>query len=189
MPRIAPLSKEGLTEDIKKLMDAGEDIMGFTPNDGLTMARHPALFRAMCDMVNAIYGSGTLDPQLKRFIGHITSSAAGCQYCMAHTAHGAHKNGADQKKIDDLWLYESSPLFSERERAALRVAQNAGMSPSTVTDEQFDSLKKHYTEDEIIEIVAVISLFGFLNRWNSTIATDIESSPLQFVKNNQNQSN
>ncbi|MBZ0166552.1 MAG: carboxymuconolactone decarboxylase family protein, partial [Candidatus Omnitrophica bacterium] len=149
-----------------------------------TMARHPALFKAMCAMVEAIYGSSSLEPSLKRFIGHITSSAAGCQYCMAHTAHEAHRNGTTQEKIDDLWLYETSGHFSDRERAALRVAQHAGMSPSTVTDAHFDDLKKFFTEDEIVEIVAVISLFGFLNRWNATIATDIESSPLRFATKN-----
>ena len=135
-------------------------------------------------MVDTLYGSGSVDIELKRLVGNITSNAAGCQYCMAHTAHGAHKSGASEEKLDAIWSFETSHLFSERERAALRLAQNAGMSPSQVTDEQFEEVKKYFNDDEIVEIIGIISLFGFLNRWNSTIATDIESSPLRFARQN-----
>ena len=40
-----------------------------------------------------------------------------------------------------------------------------------------DALRAHYTEEQVLEIVAVIALFGFLNRWNDTLKTDIEAAP------------
>ena len=54
--------------------------------------------------------------------------------------------------------------------------------PNAVTDAHFAELKKHYTDAQIVEIVAVISLFGFLNRFNDTIATDLEASPIEAGK-------
>ena len=61
------------------------------------------------------------------------------------------------------------------------MAARAGSVPNGVEDEDFDELRKHYNEREIVEIVAVISLFGFLNRWNDTLATELEASPLRFA--------
>jgi alkylhydroperoxidase family enzyme len=86
--------------------------------------------------------------------------------------------GIDEDKIKAIWDYETSPLFSDAERVAMRVAQGAGHAPVECTDADFEELKKHFDDNQICEIVSVIALFGFLNKWNATLATDIESSPL-----------
>ena len=48
------------------------------------------------------------------------------------------------------------------------------------TDEDFEDLRKHFTEYQIVEIVSVVSMFGFLNRWNDTLATPLEDEPIEF---------
>jgi hypothetical protein len=73
-------------------------------------------------------------------------------------------------------------MFSDAERAALDLAQAAGSVPNTVTDQQFENLKLYYSEDEIVDIVAVIAYFGFLNRWNDSLATPLEESPIAFAE-------
>ncbi len=98
---------------------------------------------------------------------------------MAHTAHTADRVGVSAAKEEALWEYETSPLFSAAERAALRVAQGAAQAPNVVTDEDFTALKRYYTDTQIVDIVAVIALFGFLNRFNDTMATELESSPIE----------
>eukprot|EP00903_Cladosiphon_okamuranus_P003081 g3079.t1 len=115
-------------------------------------------------------------------IAHITSAAAGCAYCQAHTAHGAEHRGANAEKLTALWEYETSDLFNDAEKAALDLALAAGAVPNQATDAHFDALRPHFCEDEIVEIVAVIALFGFLNRWNDTLATTLEDSPLAFAE-------
>ena len=181
MARLPPLSRSKVPQEAQALMEFGETLMGFTSNDALIMARNPALLKASADMVGALYGQGTIESGLKRLIGYITSSAAGCKYCQVHTADGAHKAGVDAAKIKAAWEFETSPLFSDRERAALRVAQGGGVTPSAVTDADFTALKDYFTEDEIVEIVGVISMFGFLNRWNSVMGTDLENNPIAFA--------
>lgn len=177
MSRLTALSFEELSPDLKAIMAAGVDLMGFTPNDGLIMGRAPAMLKAFLGLVQSIYQPSALDNDLKKLLGLMTSSASGCQYCQAHTQYGALKHGITEQKIGAIWEYQTNDLFSPAEREALDVARNAALVPNAVTDEQFTRLKMHFSELQIVEIVGVISLFGFLNRWNATFKTDIEAAP------------
>ena len=88
------------------------------------------------------------------------------------------------EKVAAIWDYETSPLFDDGERAVLRMAQAAGTTPNAVTDDDFDEMKKYFDEDQIVELVAAVCLFGWLNRWNDTMATDLETRPLEFGQAN-----
>ncbi len=179
MPRIDPLNIEDLPGDLGEKMKTGMQRMGFKANDGLTLARVPGLMEGLSGLVWAVYGKdGLVSNELKRMVSIITSTASDCTYCQSHTVHGAEMAGIDSEKIRAVWDYETSPLFTDAERAVLRVAQGAGHAPVEVTDEEFDEMKKYFDDNQICEIVSIIALFGFLNKWNATIATDIESSPL-----------
>ena len=133
-------------------------------------------------LIKAIYAPGTVDAAFKRVIGLMTSASAGCQYCVAHTAHSAAKLGISEAKLNALWEYEQSPLYSEAERAALRVAQYAAQTPNCVTDDDYKNFAAHWSEEQQTEIISVISLFGFLNRWNATLATELEATPRKFME-------
>jgi uncharacterized peroxidase-related enzyme len=179
-PRLAPLPADA-TPELKETLDAARKRMGFIPNSMLIMQRKPKLVKGFAALTGAVWDpDGKVPNSLKRLIAHVASRAAGCQYCMAHTADGASKLGVDDAKLDAVWDYQTSPLFSAAERAALDLAVAAGCVPNAVTDEMFLALRKHWTEDEIVEIVAVIALFGFLNRWNDTLATPLEEEPTAF---------
>jgi len=179
-PRLAPLPPE-TTPDLKAQFDATQKRMGFVPNSMLIMQRDPNLTRAYTQMSAVIWSPDSkVDLKLKRLISHVASRSAGCQYCMAHTAEGAAKLGVEQDKLDQVWSYQTSPLFTPAERAALDVAVAAGCVPNAVTDEMFLELRKHWRDEQVVEIVAVIAMFGFLNRWNDTFATPLEDAPLHF---------
>jgi uncharacterized peroxidase-related enzyme len=181
-PRLAPLAPEHSPE-LKQEFEAARKRMGFIPNSVLIMQRRPKMVQAFTQMSAAIWDpQGKVDLKLKRLIAHVASRAAGCRYCMAHTADGAAKLGTDQQKIDAVWNYQTSPLFSAAERAALDVAIAASGVPNTVTDEMFLELRKHWSDEQIVEIIGVIAMFGFLNRWNDTLATPLEDEPLEFAE-------
>ena len=114
----------------------------------------------------------------------MASHAAGCNYCIAHTGHITGKNGISPDKFAAIWDYETSDHYSPAERAALTVARGAAQVPNAVTDADFDELKRHWDEDQCVEIVGVIALYGFLNRFNDTLATDLESRPLEYAQQN-----
>jgi uncharacterized peroxidase-related enzyme len=179
-PRLAPLAPE-TTPALNEQFEAMSRRMGFIPNSVLIMQRNPKMVRAFVQMAAAIWDpEGSVDVKLKRLLSHVASRAAGCRYCMAHTAEGAARLGVDQRKIDAVWDYQTSPLFSAAERAALEVAVAAGCVPNAVTDAMFIELRRHWSDEQVVEIIGVIAMFGFLNRWNDTFATPLEDSPLEF---------
>lgn len=98
---------------------------------------------------------------------------------MAHTAGGSLRAGIDEQKLDAMWEYRTSALFSERERVALDFALAAASQPNDVSDALFAKMKQHWSENEIVEITAVVALFGFYNRYNDTMATPLEAEPIE----------
>ncbi|MET0634016.1 MAG: carboxymuconolactone decarboxylase family protein [Xanthobacteraceae bacterium] len=177
-PRIAPLPVEH-SPDLQESFEVMRRNLGFVPNSILIMQRVPRLARALAQLTGAIWHpEGKVDRGLKRLIAHVASRTAGCQYCMAHTAGGALHFGIDDRKLAAVWDYQVSPLYSAAERAALDLAVAAGAVPNAATDQMFLELRKHWTDEQIVEIVGVIAVFGFLNRWNDTLATPLEDEPI-----------
>ena len=175
-PRLAPLAPD---PQFTELFAAFDKSLGFVPNSVLIMQRKPKLVRAFMGLLAAVWDpEGEVDRGFKRLLAHVASRAAGCQYCMAHTAGGAMRFGIDEAKLAAVWEYRSSPLYSEAERVALDFALAAASVPNDVTDELFARLRKHWNEEQIVEIVGVVALFGFLNRWNDTLATPLEDEPI-----------
>jgi uncharacterized peroxidase-related enzyme len=143
------------------------------------MQRKPKMAKALAQMTASIWDpEGKVDRGLKRLIAHVASRTAGCQYCMAHTAEGALHFGVEEKKLAAVWDYQTSPLFSAAERAALDLAVAGAAVPNAATDEMFATMREHWSEEQIVEVVGVIAMFGFLNRWNDTLATPLEDEPI-----------
>jgi alkylhydroperoxidase family enzyme len=147
------------------------------------MVRKPRVFRAYRDLHGAVMmDEGEVSKPLKFMIAHAVSTAAGDPYCAAHNAENAvHIGMLAIDKVEALARFRESPLFTPAERAALELAHAAGRCPPRVTDAHFTELRKYYGDDAITEIVAVIALLGWLNRWNITLATPIEPEALAFA--------
>ena len=157
LPRLAPLPPE-TTPELKPQFDSAEKRMGFVPNSMLIMQRDPKLTQGYAALSSAVWRADSrVDLKLKRLISHVASRSAGCKYCMAHTAEGSAKLGVDQKKLDEVWSYQTSPLYSPAERAALDVAVAAGCVPNAVTDEMFTEFRKHWDDEQVVEISSTSS--------------------------------
>ncbi len=177
--RIEPLPREELAE-FEDGLAMVEALMGFVPTSMHVMARVPGLLPAFQHLGAAAMGNGLLPDGLPHMISHVASYGAGCRYCQAHTAGTAERNGLAPEKVAELWNFERSEHFSDAERAALRIAFGSGQSPNAVTDQDFERAREFYDDAQLAAIVAVASFFGFLNRWNDTMATGLEEEPLAF---------
>jgi uncharacterized peroxidase-related enzyme len=183
MSRIEPLAIDLHQVELKPAFDQYKRSLGFVPNSVLIMQRRPKLVKALAQLAAAVWDPESLvNVGFKRLIAHMASRASGCQYCMAHTAGGALHLGVDPAKLDAIWSYSSSPLYSDAERVALDFSLAAASVPNAVDDELFAKMRQHWSEDEIVEITGVISLFGFMNRWNDTMATPLEQEPQKVGK-------
>lgn len=101
---------------------------------------------------------------------------------MAHNAGGSLRSGIQEEKLAAVWEFRTSPLFDERERVALEFAIAAASQPNDVTDELFGRMKQHWSEGEIVEITALIAYFGFMNRYNDTMATPLEEEAIHVAE-------
>ena len=177
-PRLAPLPVDH-SPYLNEPFAAVAKNLGFVPNSVLIMQRKPKMVQAFAQMAAAVWDPDSkVDRGFKRLVAHMASRAAGCQYCMAHTIGGAAHLGVEEQKLAEIWEYQSSPLYTKAERVALDFAFAASVVPNAVTDESFEELRKHWSEEQIVEIVATIAMFGFLNRWNDTMGTPLEDKPM-----------
>ena len=181
MPHLPPLPRDAVPE-FKALFDHYENTRGFVPNSILTMSRRPGIAKAFMRLNQAILYEGTVAEELKMLVSLIASQAPGCLYCQAHMANLSSIYKASGKKIAAVWEFETSDLFNQAEKAALRLAMKASISPNQAAQEDFDELSKHFDEGQIVELVASVALFGYLNRWNDSMATELEEPPAKVAR-------
>jgi len=161
---------------LEEVDDFYQRVFGFVPNGVRIMAHRPDIVHGFIQLRRAVFDPATsqVPVELKNLIGHIASKAGGCRYCQAHAVFGAERAGTDAPRLEALWDYPTSDLFSDAERAALDLAAAAGTVPNLVDGELFARVREHWDDGQIVEIVAVIAMYGFLNRWNDTMASDLE---------------
>lgn len=174
MPLVAPLGK-GSSAEVDQLATFFNETLGFTPNSVLTMQRRPEIASAFINLNKAVMANrGRVTSEQKRLIGYLASMTAGCRYCEAHTILAAERYGATSERLDAIWDYRTSALFTDAERAALDFAVAASSVPNAVDESIADALRAHWDDGEIVEILGVVALFGFLNRWNDSMGTVLE---------------
>ena len=175
MPLVEPLGSDHDPE-VAELARFFNETLGFPPNSVLTMQRRPAIAKAFIALNKAVMANeGRVTAEQKRLIGLLASTAAGCRYCQAHTALAAERYGASRARLDAIWGYQSSDLYTEAEKAAFDFALAAASVPNAVDAAVAGRLREHWDDGEIVEIAGVVALFGYLNRWNDSMATTMEN--------------
>jgi uncharacterized peroxidase-related enzyme len=179
VPLVEPLAADHDAE-VAELARFFNETLGFPPNSVLTMQRRPEIAKAFIALNKAVMqNAGRVTSEQKRLIGYVASLTAGCRYCQAHTARAAERYGASDQRLAEVWNYERSNLFTPAEKAALAFAQAAASVPNAVDARIAAELKQHWTDAEIVEILGVVALFGYLNRWNDSMATTIEPGAVE----------
>ncbi len=179
MPLVQPLDPNH-DPQTRELAEFFNETLGFCPNSVLTMQHRPAISKAFINLNKAVMANeGRVTSALKRMIAWVSSNATGCRYCQAHAIRAAERYGAEQEQLDNIWEYRTHPAFSEAERAALDFSLAASQVPNAVDAKIKDQLYRYWNEGEIVEMLGVISLFGYLNRWNDSMGTTIEEGAVE----------
>lgn len=173
-PLVSPLDRNA-TKEAAEMADFYDETLGFTPNSLFTMMHRPRIANAFLEMNQAVMeNKGRVTSALKRLLAYLSSRTAGCRYCEAHAIRAAERYGSEQDKLYHIWDYKTYPAFSEAERAVFDFAIAASAIPNAVDDEIAANLRKHWDDGEIVEILGVVALFGYLNRWNDSMGTQLE---------------
>jgi AhpD family alkylhydroperoxidase len=125
-------------------------------------ARVPALTRLSYSLATTMEKKLSLDPELRLLITAQASATNGCGFCLDLKHAMAVQEGIGLEKLQALAQYSTSPLFSERERAALDYATEATLHRH-VRDETFERLRAHFDERSIVEITFVNAAENFYN--------------------------
>lgn len=180
MPLVAPLEEQEIDPELREFVQFFKGPLGVIPNSVRTMARRPKVARAFTELNIAVMEcQGAVTAEFKRLIGYVTSYVSGCRYCQAHTILGSERFGSTEERLGDVWNFEESEFFSAAEKAALAFAHAAAQVPNAVDDATGERLRAHWTDDDIVEIMAVVALFGYLNRWNDSMGSALEDLPTE----------
>jgi uncharacterized peroxidase-related enzyme len=174
-PLVQPVD-ENVSDKAKEMARFYQETLGFTPNSLFTMMHRPRIATAFLEMNQAVMeNKGRVTSALKRQLAYLSSMTAGCRYCEAHAIRAAVRYGSDEDKLNNIWEYKTYGAFSDAERAVFDYAIAASSLPNAVDDAIADELRKHWDDGEIVEIAAVVALFGYLNRWNDSMGTQLET--------------
>ena len=173
MPLISPINISD--PEVQELVNFFNETLGFCPNSVLTMQIRSEIAKNFVQLNMAVMENhGELTSEFKRLIAFVSSNTAGCRYCQAHTIRAAERYGSSQERLKNVWNFENHDAFSLAEKAALRFAQEASSIPVNINKATEKELKSYWSDGDVVEMMGVISLFGFLNRWNDVMATSLE---------------
>jgi len=173
-PLVSPLDRNA-TPQAEEMARFYEETLGFTPNSLFTMMHRPRIARAFLEMNQAVMeNKGRVSSALKREIAYLSSMTTGCRYCEAHAIRAAERYGSSEDRMNHIWEYKTYAAFTERERAAFDLAIAASQVPNAVNDTIAEKVRLYWEEAEIVEIMGVVALFGYLNRWNDSMGTQLE---------------
>ena len=173
-PLVSPLDRTA-TKEAEEMATFYEETLGFTPNSLFTMMHRPRIAAAFLEMNQAVMeNNGKLSSSLKRELAYLSSIVTGCRYCEAHTIRAAERYGSSEERMLNLWEYKTHAAFSDADRAVFDLAIAASQVPNAVTQEIAENIRKYWDEGEIVEVMGVVALFGYLNRWNDSMGTALE---------------
>ena len=164
------------TKQAREMAAFYDETLGFTPNSLFTMMHRPRIAKAFLEMNQAVMeNKGSITSSMKREIAYLSSMTTGCRYCEAHAIRAAERYGSSKKRLENIWEYKSNAAFSEFDRAMFDLAIAASQVPNGVSEEIKVRAKKFFSDGEIVEILGVVALFGYLNRWNDSMGTELEN--------------
>ena len=168
-PRLSRVPRAQATPAVAAIYDRYMRTRGNVPNMFRTMAHRPQIFETMIAHFEAILQSGTVPLRLKELVIVRTSQINRCEYCLASHTRIARNLGWSEEQLSGLAAFEDRDDFSTAEKAALRLAEQMTLDAHRIPEEEFESLRSHFDEGEIVELMAAIGLFNYFNRFNNAL--------------------
>ena len=129
-------------------------------------ARQPTLLTGMGKFQQAVRKAHTVDERLKNLVELKGAQMIGCEFCVDLGSQICRHSGLSDAELLALPRYRASELFTERERLALDYAVAVMRTPVEVTDDLFARLKEHFTDEQLVEITALLTVVN-LDRFNA----------------------
>lgn len=166
MANISSIKKEQTEGAAKEVYEKFEKETGKVPEWVKVMAHSPKIVKEFTELFKVIMGEGEIEPYLKWKIAYTISEMLRCPFCVDVTAKMLKKFGADEGLIKKIKETKDLP---EEEKEILELVKDITADAHLDKPETFERLKKKLTEAQIVELVSVIGLFNYINRFNNTL--------------------
>lgn len=121
-------------------------------------AHVPEVLRTFNRSWQAVFREGVLDHNIKELARVYVAKTLECGYCAGQRSHLATAAGLTEREFDEVIEFRQSTVLSEREKAALLLAEAIAWDPLMADDEVWAKLHEHFTEPEIVELGYFIGL-------------------------------
>ena len=180
--RLSGLSHNDASGTTKLVYEAADRFLGRTANLQRILATHsPYLARWFGGLVAAVRQpdlGAVSEPRLRGLACIKTSMVNACTYCTTHTSVFGQGLGMTDEELEALLddSYKTSPLFSERDRAAIAWAEAMTNNTAQRNAEAWQNMKEHFSDPEIVEISMAAAMFNMINRLNDSFQTELETT-------------
>jgi 4-carboxymuconolactone decarboxylase len=141
----------------------------------MLLSHSPKVANALLEVSEALRASKVVTAELRELVTLHTTLLIGGEYEYNQHWNAAIALGIDRAKIEALKVFETSPLFTGCERAALRVSAELAVPPFELTAATWDALRAEFPDRAIVEILIVIGWYQLGARF--TGALDVEMDP------------
>jgi AhpD family alkylhydroperoxidase len=176
MSRIQGVSKNEAGLTVRLVYRLGPRMMkkltGREPQTGSGMepievwAHQPKMMIGMSKFNQAVRRGKSVDERLKNLVELKGAQIIGCAYCVDLGSQICRNSGLSDDELLALPRYRQSDLFTDREKLALDYAVSVMRTPVQVTDELFAQMKEHFSDEQLVEITALLTLVN-LDRFNA----------------------
>ena len=171
-PRISRLTRSDVPASCVAVYDRYLRDRGNVPNMFRTMAHRPEIFETIIAHMEAVLNTGTLPKALKELVIVRTSQLNRTPYCLASHSAICRKLGWTDGDLDAIQTTAGQEQFTPRERAALHLAEVMTTDAHAYSENDFRELRRHFTEGEVVELMAAIGLFNYFNRFNDLLGME-----------------
>jgi len=166
--RVPILEKEDVPEETQMMFSQWEEATGKIPEWARVMAHNPAILKEFFDLFKAVMGPATVEEITKWRVAHQISMLNKCEYCVDVTEMKLKSMGLDKETIDAVVNNDMESL-SEADKSAVVYARETTLKASEVDDSVFEELRKHYNDQQVVELTSVIGFFNYINRFNDAL--------------------
>lgn len=167
MALLPSLEKNEVEEIAKEIYEEFEKETGKVPEWVKVMAHRPEILKEFVELFKAIMGKGTIEPLLKWKIAYVVSQTLKCPFCLDVSEKMLKKFGAEDDVIQKI---KTGEISSPEEKEILELVKDVTLDGHLDQPEIFEKLKEKFTPAQIIEIISVMGLFNYINRFNNTLA-------------------
>jgi uncharacterized peroxidase-related enzyme len=166
MAIVKSLEKNEVNKTAQNVYEGFEQKTGNVPEWVKTMAHSPKILKEFTELFRTIMEEGEIDTYLKWKIAYVVSETLKCEFCVSVTMNMLKKLGATDTLLKDISTMNN---LTKKENNTLALVKDITIDGHLDNPKILDKLKKEFSEPQIVEIVSVIGLFNYINRFNNAL--------------------